>query len=77
MSEPTYVLDPDTLAPIGLLVPCPAKVRAYLGVDDPAGVELPCGGREGHDGLHEYRIQWAAPPVPLSETDTLEDRNEQ
>lgn len=57
MSEPVFHLDSD-LNPTGVSIPCPAKVKAVLGLPSP--VMLPCGLLDGHDGPHRYRIEWGA-----------------
>ena len=67
MSEPTELANYRRSSPKHDLTPCPAKVRGpFLGArshGDPEGknVTLNCGGVEGHEGLHEFRVRWSQP----------------
>ena len=37
--------------------PCLSTVRAFLGFPE-GGVLVPCGGRAGHEGRHQFFIAW-------------------
>lgn len=54
--QPAFVLNAD-LEPTGMLIPCPSRMTAVLGFDQPTAI--PCGLLAGHDGWHRYEARWA------------------
>jgi len=73
-----YLLDPDTLQPTGEIIePCGSTVGGpFLGTD---AARLECAKLAGHDGMHEFRVNWtdvAEAPASRAQSDRADGQEQ-